>query len=757
MIVVDNEERDRTEGTGTEESNHGNAGQGQASHRSWEDIRIAATRLPTLTEAEAILEAGKLVQEIAAKAISEGVDLANNLQALSTLSSIKKSRKGTDWRKAVERAWLQAEREVRAAQQSAGQEGEADRPTAGTLLRDIEAWHVPEEDGLLMLPPKYSVHARTGAVLGETDDGVALVTPQPLYVRRHLTDPDDEMGDALEIRFLDDNAWKTHIIPLGDLADQRRFTRHAGAGLAMPPVGVGAIRTYIYECQIYGERTLQGIPGSEIVREIELKRCGLYKGRDGKQAFAFFGGAIGGSAKVKADSTVARLWENRVVGSLDEEFGVFIRVARDHPKAGFLAGCAASAPYLRTLRRAGVLDIDSFVAETADDRGGTGKTTTMQYAALPWGGLDLIRTGGMTEYAATSMAATQSDLPLYWQELQASMSHKGKGGNFASLPGIIHALADGGTKGQGKRDGGLRSTSVQRLYNVLMTANNVSAMQIVENDGDRARIVSLGSVFPVTDDGKSREIIKDLKKEMVKAHGHGGPAMIEALLSILEDSERVQEFIIDRYNACLKALEAAVPKEIDWQINILSRLAQPVAAGQLGLFSILHWGYGVEEAEAEEIAQEATMEAWAEVCRRADADRMPDHVRARELVAGQLAARQIQIIGAIDINSADYRPPNEFIATLTEVDVDSEGQVECVAVLPDAVKRILEGGGFDLDTMLKAWDRDGTIIRDGDGKHFQRRVSWHRPGAKPEKVRAIVFHRKALWGERDDDGLFGTD
>lgn len=727
-----------------EVNNGGPSGPGgpDNSPRSYDELKaIALAELPTMTDSGEALRLGcGLIDEALAKAKSENPPLGpRSIGVEMVVMNVRGSRKRvTGWTRAINNHVQELEEADREERRNRQHQGNGDI-TIGTIWPDV-----PPEDYDKCIPGKYSVVVDGGVYFlkKETAAGTVEISKQPIYVRSHLVDVEDPDGSKLELAYWSyvHHRWETTIIASSMLTDARAFGKIVDRKIMVHPSRLGHLREYLYEMLEIGEIVAAGLKGMEIQQTPLVSRLGMFT-IGGQTSFASMKGSIGPvMARVDVkDDNVRRWWGTEPVGTPEGEKATFLRVIKERPPAGYFAGSAAAAPMLRELRtKHQSIDVDSFVVEVAGDQDGTGKTTILNLATTPWGSPDLVRPMWDTPLALIEVAKYQSDLPLFRQEAQAAASGgPGRRPNTMDLATAIHAMADGGGKGQAKRDGGTRHLT--RLYNVLMMANNVAASSLVTDDGLRARIITLPPVLGPKDldaDGPNKKYADQLAADMAQNYGHGGPALIKTLVEIVNDPDQ-SKALNQRYIGYTAKLVAAIPAGTQ-NAALLARVAKKAAAGWLGTWGLLHLGYDVPEAE--ELAERAALAAWALVVTNAG-NRDTDRQRVMASIGDYATMSMTRIAGleARDQANRPMMPTLGYVGALSRPD-----GTPVVGLTLDPLAKYLEGQGFaHPKTILHGLREEGKVLASpARPTELTRDVYYETAGGVKLHPKMVVFRRE---------------
>ncbi|MCL6562544.1 MAG: DUF927 domain-containing protein [Firmicutes bacterium] len=397
----------------------------------------------------------------------------------------------------------------------------------------------------------------------------------------------------------------------------------------------------------------------------------------------------------------------------------------------WVLGHAAAAPWARLLADAGVIDVTGWAVEVVSAATGTGKTLSLLAAMLPWGRpADLVRPWWGTEYALTAFLAARRDLPVAMQEAQ--MNQSGRAGRDAlGVAQVIHALADGGGKLQGRRDGGLRAAP--QLGGVLLLANNQSVVGDVHQPGAAVRVLSCE---PLVAPLETSRAIRELRTRLALHHGHGGPAMIQRALAdtagdpqallawVREEFERAWGIIEKAFEARLGYWRSTGRRELASQVE---RAAHLVAAGAMGLVMLLHRGYGMAEPQIGQALRVYLRQA-QEIVEGWEADRAPMWLQALRAIGEGVFGQASRIAGMeprLGEGGERRMPAQDYIGGWVALrDLPGEWAVDhdVLALSPQWVRRTVADAlqTQDVRGLVREWVRQRVLIPRLDGGRIVR-------------------------------------
>lgn len=323
-------------------------------------------------------------------------------------------------------------------------------PQALRRLRQVWPWPgLPEGAKDVLVPPELSFEEtqtlRRRPLSSDGDAVPEAIASGPVALLGRERDLDD--GRLwLRLAWLDgDNRTQCHLAPRTMLGKRQPDDDAVAAGL---PVLLGKRRAL---AEVLARWETMNRSRGTLPTLVRTGRPGWVTTAYAVMVFALPAGVL---AAAPGDARMVTLDANRAplldlykpAGAFEEEREAVMELLVRFPRTAWVLGHGAAAIGMRWWRQSGILDVSGYAVEIVSDRTGVGKSFAISTALVPWGSPNALRPFVGTEYGLAELLYQHSDLPLALQEAQAEQK--------ADPGAVIHALADGGSRLQGHRQGG---------------------------------------------------------------------------------------------------------------------------------------------------------------------------------------------------------------------------------------------------------------------------------------------------------------
>ena len=414
-----------------------------------------------------------------------------------------------------------------------------------------------------------------------------------------------------------------------------------------------------------------------------------------------------------SDGDMADAREIRCAGALDSWRTAIGRLAH-HPAVRIAIYAALAAPMLA------VLDGPNAIIEWAG-RTSTGKSTVMRLAQSCWKSANVsLPTWNATHIAIEAQAAVGSDLPLFVDDTNAAV----EGGRSSSIGKMIYQLCSGRARGRGARDGGQRLRSSWRT--IALSTGEQPVAELAKAEGAAARVLTFWSAPLGPTSVRTAQTATEVLAELGEHHGHAGPLLVQWLCEHR-----------DRWKA-LRELGSSVARRMRIELTTpaASRLSEVV---------------GVLEATAC-VAHEAIGLPWASRSLLDDPEIVAAIRGGVELSSATSDRAALALEHALGVaqsrphswlwwgtrpggsgapDDSDRRdPPGGWLGYRSLVTSDPR----CHAWYPHQLRKVLEEGGFQPDSVLRAWKDLGMLVNTEHGRF----TSQIYPAGRDSRMRMIV-------------------
>lgn len=456
---------------------------------------------------------------------------------------------------------------------------------------------------------------------------------------------------------------------------------------------------------------------------------------EGQTAFVLPDAALGVTTRSlvsQIPSDIAKVY--RVQGDSDAEAAIIQDALQAEPQLAWALGHAAAAVWCRRIYALGLVDVLGYGMQMTD-RTGHGKTFALKLALLPWQ-QPLPRSANFSTAGATIWLSLFNDLPHGVQETQEYATDAlGKPrASAADWPQILHDLSDAGGAIRARVDGSLRMAPIPA--GTILFANNQSLLTEATNAGAQVRLLSTGSLFRERSDAMAR-IVEDLEMRMAQHYGHGGRAVITALLG-WSDAQIVAAWQ-DAVATVRDVLETVMLDPESRQIA--RRQSKLWALGLLGLRTLLQTGYGFDAAlcQRAEAGYRVVVES---LTQQMLTTYVPEWRRWWDRVASDLRQHAAEFAGLELQRGPDAEAPREYHGKF-----DPTKDVLAVEVgwFRDRLQAM---GRLDVTTLKKDWAQEGLLIptyrADGSIKRYDHPTRLTRADGTSYVMTAIWLKASAV-------------
>lgn len=543
---------------------------------------------------------------------------------------------------------------------------------------------------------------------GEEIESVVVVPGLMLPTATLCTLDGDAVSLLLEWRYL--GRWRSAVVPRAVAMTARELVALAGRGAPVSSATARGTVAWLAAVERENRGTLpQGWVSSR------MGWCGP------AGAYGFmWGGTLLRAEQVATDGPAARWPADSVTLAADagqqqlaegyQARGTWqgwvdaVSVLREHPRALAAVYASLAAPLLGVIPAA-----PNFIVDWSG-KSSHGKTTALRVAASCWG-LPSERDGGCiqtwdsTAVGGERAAEMHHCLPLLLDDTKRARKPE-------QVDGMLYRIYSGKGRLRGSPDG-MRRTAAWRT--ILLSTGEVPATSFAKSQGARARVLSLrGLPFG---DGQQGNVVETLVGQLLDNHGHAGPRLVCWLYRHRDQwpqlRERYGRYIEEEAPAgCCAFLRRAAP------YLALLRLAAELAEYELGL--PLSWrdvatelaAAAAASADAADLGAQAVAACWGWAVAH-ETSWMGRHVR--------------------DPRDGEARVPAGGWAGRWD---DGEGWLQ-LCWLPQVLRSVLGGLGYDVEAVLDDWAHRGWLLRD-EGK----RTRVVRLGSS--RARCVCLRRAAI-------------
>ena len=483
----------------------------------------------------------------------------------------------------------------------------------------------------------------------------------------------DDGGEHIVLRWSEVGPWKEATVPRRTVSDTHAILSLADQGLAVNSVNARQVVSYLaYLLDIHQA----AIPVARVVSSCGHKRI------DGKDVFVMGNTVIGDedvqvSIAPQADPNgVLKAfgpdpqWED-ARARVDRWVTLAERLG-EHPVAAFGVGAGLLSIILADLR---------LIQNPVVDFGGrssSGKSTLLRFIASTWGLAPEIMGGQVRSWSSTPVyveriASLCNDLPIFLDE-----SHNARP---EMVQNIVYQYANGTGKGRGTKDGGVQTVS--RYRGVLFSAGEARLADVSAHDGVQGRVLGFwGSPFG---EGQA-ELVAEINDVAASCYGLVGPGVAAQYVNRRE-----------HHRPHVQAWQAAAFQRLRTRVSdgMGERLAAVCAA--------------VEAAcrlacEIMDLTWDVTAIVDAAFARLTETRKADSAQSSLELVGAWAAGRMDAFVGEFR-SALDAR---EVLGLAVE---DGDGS-QRLAILPEAIKRVLEQHKFPYHATLSHWKDRGWLETD---------------------------------------------
>lgn len=487
----------------------------------------------------------------------------------------------------------------------------------------------------------------------------------PVFITQRAIDVDIGL-EEVEITFRRDSKQKKIWVAKQVVSDMKKILELSNHGLPVNSRNAGRMIEYLAAFEAFN---MQLIPKTFIskgfgFKSVEGKRVFILNKMVGKKA-------IQGSKEVSVEFSPEFGFE-RFVKAVKPE-GTYLKwrecvePALKYPYAGFAFYASFAAPLLRMLKSPNFL-ID-FWGHTS-----VGKTTVLELAASVWGNPHK-EAGGLvfgwdsTRVFLERMANFFCDVPIFPDDSQTV--------DDRTMASMLYQVVNGTGKGRGSVVG-IRQTPT--WHTVCFSTGERPLTECTSFSGARARTISLyGSPFP----NAGSDFINDLKTGLRENYGHAGVKLVEDILSIWDNPDKMT-----RLKADYKMYQRALSLESNSEVG--DRYSQYFAVVKLAA-DLVHEILGIGDP----------------VAARESIDRVFDNVISESMSDMDIGTRAMQYVLSWASGNEQY---------FKNTDYESYGQWkegEYIGVYPHKLAEVLRSEKFSERAILKSWAEKGWLKCEG--------------------------------------------
>lgn len=593
-----------------------------------------------------------------------------------------------------------------------------------TLLPDAPA------NADLVMPRRYGVNQRTGAIARYSEHGAEPVSPAPVLVTRRLLDVDEE-SVKLELAYRRNGVWRTTTTTRATVADTRKILSLADEDLT---VNSDNARELIRYLAAFEQTNISVIPTARVTRTLGWRQV------DDRRLFMWgdtplsADGAQSGILSVDPDGAGERqMLEAFARGGTWEGWrDVVFKTAMTFPRIRLGVYAALSAPLLTLVSAPG------FVLHYGNATTG-GKTTAAQVAAsavgYPGGPQLSARYGLIQQWDGTVVGGERTlaflrNLPAFFDD-----THRA---DPKAVAQTVYAVVNG----MGRRRGALRgSQRIATWHLCLISTGETTLTETTKMGGIQVRGIDLWGDALETDHPdygskiKRGQAAQQLRAAAGEHYGHALPRFVQALMA------KPAEEVADLY---MKAHQDVVDRIGPDRLGDLGGRLAGAFAALLTSAEIFHRHEGpaswLAEVTYDELADFIAGEFAGVIA--ANAPRHTDEA-AYEAVMSWAAASRAAFYGG----DPDAKPPHSGWLGVWNVSIRSRPGDSFIAFETNRLREFLSKHGFPTDAVLRAWRDRGWLVPEADDR-LARLVRYD----SNNRSRAYVLQRLPELVADPDDG-----
>lgn len=391
-----------------------------------------------------------------------------------------------------------------------------------------------------------------------------------------------------------------------------------------------------------------------------------------------------------------------------------VAVLERYPSVELAIYAALAPPMLKILRA------PNFCVEWSY-KTSSGKTTALSVGASVWGNPDpndrdsLIASWDMTPVGFERRAAVLTGLPLLVDDTKRARRYRGE----SVVPGVIYEVSNG----QGRVRGSTEGTAATRYWRtVMLTTGEQRCVDFDKSGGTAARVVSLwGNPFGASTEAIAGDISR-LSQAIYANFGWAGRVWVQWVRENEPEWPGWFATLGEIRHGFRQAINATDNRPGD--ASVVDRLAGNLAVLEL-------------TARMAHVALELPWERTGAVLElvgqaSAGAKVVDREAEALGLLASHLSANLQGIEGTV----ADKAPPGGWIGWIDSTSPSKPWSVLGVHVA--ACKKMLEGWGFEPNSILRRWREEG--VTNCERGRTDRKLTIE--GGR--RVRMVAFYRAPL-------------
>jgi putative DNA primase/helicase len=550
--------------------------------------------------------------------------------------------------------------------------------------------------GDLVVPPEYEISP--GGIIEvrlrpSTDEESRVpVAPAPAYIAGRAEDVETGV-ESLKVYFRRGSPWRSVLVGRSVAMNSRQLVDLSAAGV---PVSSGNAALLVKFLQTFEAANIERLPVARV-----SSRMG-WQGKDGADGF-LWGHTLITPDEVQQgqdlDDLPPERWEENPIAFRGEGDGAD-QAADAFYAEGTLDGWQKAVEPIQSYPRAVIALLGSFAAPLVPVLGtpnftidlsyetSAGKTTALRAAGSVWGDPDESHPASVVgSFRATRVfieryATATDNLPLILDETKLARPW--------DIAGLLYEFSSGKSKGRGSPWGFRRRGA---WSSVMLTTGEQKITSFTQDGGTVARVIPLvGFPFGKKDEATGA-VVRTLDAGIKRHFGVAGPAFVRFLMDESDGLGGSRDmFLTLREKYQVRAKDNAV----------LGRLAEHLAV--LHLTAILLDASGILPWGQFDPISPTWEQLKAEV---AEGDRPS---AALEYVIGWAVSNSQRFEGRERHDlSGPIVPSSGYAGKWKNVEDWDE-----IAFLPPVLKGVLEGDGYEPQSILRAWrDRNWIDCRDG--------------------------------------------